>query len=48
MFLDAGDYVSADGRIIDNFSLQVNESSLTGESDARLQAFIAKEKAGVY
>lgn len=32
LFLDAGDLVSADGRIIENFSLQVNESSLTGES----------------
>lgn len=30
--LEAGDMVSCDGRIIDNFSLQVNESSLTGES----------------
>lgn len=32
LFLEAGDYVSADGRIIKNFSLQTNESSLTGES----------------
>jgi len=30
--LDAGDFVSADGRIIENYSLQINESSLTGES----------------
>lgn len=30
--LEAGDLVVADGRIISNFSLQVNESSLTGES----------------
>ncbi|MCL2474515.1 MAG: cation-translocating P-type ATPase [Chloroflexi bacterium] len=30
--LEAGDLVVADGRIIENFSLQVNESSLTGES----------------
>lgn len=30
--LEAGDMVVADGRIIDNYSLQVNESSLTGES----------------
>ncbi|NRO85346.1 Calcium-transporting ATPase 1 [Lactobacillus helveticus] len=32
MLLEAGDMVTADGRILDNFSLQVNESSLTGES----------------
>lgn len=32
LFLDAGDFVSADGRIIENHSLQINESSLTGES----------------
>ena len=30
--LEAGDMVVADGRIIHNYSLQVNESSLTGES----------------
>ncbi len=30
--LEAGDLVVADGRILNNFSLQVNESSLTGES----------------
>lgn len=32
LVLEAGDLVTADGRIMDNFSLQVNESSLTGES----------------
>ena len=32
LILEAGDMIVADGRIIDNFSLQVNESSLTGES----------------
>lgn len=32
VLLEAGDYVCADGRILENFSLQVNESSLTGES----------------
>ena len=30
--LDAGDYISADGRVLESHSLQVNESSLTGES----------------
>lgn len=32
LLLEAGDLVAADGRIIANYSLQVNESSLTGES----------------
>lgn len=32
LILEAGDMVVADGRIIENYSLQVNESSLTGES----------------
>ena len=32
VILEAGDMVVADGRIIHNYSLQVNESSLTGES----------------
>ncbi|MGI6013954.1 MAG: cation-translocating P-type ATPase [Oscillospiraceae bacterium] len=32
--LEAGDLVVADGRIIENFSLKVNESSLTGESES--------------
>ena len=37
LYLDAGDYVSADGRILESFSLQVNESSLTGESESVLK-----------
>ena len=32
MMLEAGDMVVADGRVLENFSIQVNESSLTGES----------------
>ena len=32
LILETGDMVVADGRIIENYSLQVNESSLTGES----------------
>jgi len=32
VILEAGDMVVADGRILDNYSLQVNESALTGES----------------
>ena len=34
VFLEAGDFVSADGRILENFSMKVNESSLTGESES--------------
>lgn len=34
LILEAGDLIVADGRIIHNFSLQVNESSLTGESES--------------
>ncbi len=32
VILEAGDYICADGRIIENASLKVNESALTGES----------------
>ena len=43
ILLEAGDMVTADGRILDNFSLQVNESSLTGESrDSHFSYFFKK------
>ncbi len=32
LLLEAGDMIVADGRVLRNYSLQVNESSLTGES----------------
>ncbi len=32
LLLEAGDMIAADGRILENASLQVNESALTGES----------------
>ena len=32
VLLEAGDLIVADGRILENYSLQVNESALTGES----------------
>jgi len=32
--VEAGDIISADGRVIDSFSLQVNEASLTGEAQS--------------
>lgn len=45
LYLEAGDFISADGRIIENYSLQVNESSLTGESESVLKTDeIIKEK----
>lgn len=33
VLLEAGDMVVADGRIVENYSLKINESSLTGESE---------------
>lgn len=39
--IEAGDVVPADARIIDSFSLQVNESALTGESEA-VNKFVEK------
>ncbi|WP_342509679.1 cation-translocating P-type ATPase [Sporosarcina sp. FSL K6-2383] len=32
LYLDAGDYISADGRLVESHNLLINESSLTGES----------------
>lgn len=43
VILEAGDIVPADGRIIENNSLQVNESSLTGESEAVVKTIDAIE-----
>lgn len=46
LLLEAGDLVVADGRILENYSLQVNESSLTGEStnvDKRMEALHAEQ-----
>ena len=34
VYLEAGDIVPADGRVLESFSLMVNESSLTGESES--------------
>ena len=33
LLLEAGDVTAADGRVLQNFSLQVSESALTGESE---------------
>lgn len=37
LYIEAGDYISADGRILELYSLQVNESSLTGEAESVLK-----------
>lgn len=39
LYLEAGDLVVADGRILESSALYVNESSLTGESDAVLKSW---------
>ena len=49
VLLEAGDMVVADGRILENFSLKVNESSLTGESEGvdKTDAVIEGEKVAL-
>ena len=49
VMLDAGDYIPADGRIIESSSLQVIESSLTGESTAvdKMADVIEKEEVAL-
>src|SRR4051794_22127020 len=49
LYLDAGDYVPADGRLMESHSLQVNESSLTGESLAVTKSIepIAREDVSI-
>ena len=49
LYLDAGDYVPADGRLMESHSLQVNESSLTGESLAVTKSIepIAEEDVSI-
>ncbi|SES16766.1 cation-translocating P-type ATPase [Psychrobacillus sp. OK032] len=32
LYLEAGDYINADGRLLESYNLHINESSLTGES----------------
>ena len=48
LLLEAGDLVVADGRVLESYSLQVNESSLTGEStnvDKRAVSLTAEKVA---
>ncbi|MEG1294855.1 MAG: cation-translocating P-type ATPase [Niameybacter sp.] len=49
LFLEAGDLVVADGRVLESYSLQVNESSLTGESESVSKIFdvVAKEEVAL-
>ena len=47
LYLDAGDYVSADGRVLESYSLQINESSLTGESLAVVKSVERIDEADV-
>ena len=46
LLLEAGDVAAADGRILENYSLQVNESALTGESENvnKIHGVIEKEE----
>ncbi len=37
LLLEAGNYVPADGRILESFNLKIEESSLTGETEAVLK-----------
>lgn len=49
LLLEAGDVVGADARVIENFSLQVNESALTGEVESvqkQLQAIETESGIG--
>lgn len=44
LYLEAGDYISADGRLIESHNLHINESSLTGESLAVAKNIYAIDK----
>ena len=46
VFVEAGDVVPADGRVIESFSLLINESSLTGESEGveKISSVIDKDE----
>lgn len=48
LLLEAGDVVGADGRILESFSLQVNESALTGEVESvHKQSECIQEQVGI-
>ena len=45
LLLEAGDVAAADGRLLENYSLQMNESALTGEAETvhKMDAVLEKE-----
>ncbi|MFF3099827.1 cation-translocating P-type ATPase [Viridibacillus arvi] len=43
LYLETGDYVSADGRLLESYNLHINESSLTGESLAVAKSTVSIE-----
>ena len=45
LYLDAGDYISADGRLVESHNLHINESSLTGESLAVVKSTATIQEA---
>ena len=49
MFIEAGDHISADARIIESFSLTVDEAALTGESLPvhKSESFASKETSSL-
>lgn len=48
LLLEAGDVVSGDGRVLESFSLQVNESALTGEAESvEKQVELIDQNAGI-
>ncbi len=49
LIIEAGDFIAADGRLIESNSLQVNESALTGESVSveKIIDFIDKEDVAI-
>ena len=49
LIVEAGDLIAADGRILESYSLKVNESSLTGESEPveKISDTISKDEVAI-